>query len=78
MVAVSNRAVEYPEKKSTSFPMESLYHLKVTNDVITNVESLYYYPEPQAALNEWYRVAKIVDTDHDGFVCKKFGDPYAD
>ena len=27
-------------------------------DVITNVESLYYYPDPQMALDEWFRLAK--------------------
>jgi ubiquinone/menaquinone biosynthesis C-methylase UbiE len=27
-------------------------------DVITNVESLYYYPDPQQALIEWFRLAK--------------------
>lgn len=27
-------------------------------DCITNIESLYYYPEPQQALHEWARIAK--------------------
>lgn len=59
MVAVSNQAVEYPEKESYIISNgESLPFESNSMSVITNVESLYYYPEPQAALNEWYRVAK--------------------
>lgn len=59
MVSVSNQALEYPGRESylvsngESLPFESN-----SINLITNVESLYYYPEPQAALNEWYRVAK--------------------
>ena len=28
-------------------------------DLITSIESLYYYPEPIKALREWYRIAKF-------------------
>lgn len=59
MVSVSNQATEYLERESyvvsngESLPFESN-----SMEIITNVESLYYYPEPQEALNEWHRVAK--------------------
>ena len=30
-----------------------------TFDLITSIESLYYYPNPMQALNEWYRITKV-------------------
>ena len=58
MVSVSRRGNRYLDRESyivsngENLPLDS-----ETVNVITNVESLYYYPEPQEALDEWYRVA---------------------
>lgn len=58
MVSVSRRSNRYLDRESyivsngENLPLDS-----ETVNVITNVESLYYYPEPQEALDEWYRVA---------------------
>ncbi|MGB0638766.1 MAG: class I SAM-dependent methyltransferase [Myxococcota bacterium] len=59
MVALANQSVEGDDRYN--FQVSSASELPYSDGTVThllNVESLYYYPDPAAALQEWARVTK--------------------
>lgn len=56
MVAVANQSRQYETEQYVVSNGESLPFEEGSIQVITNIESLYYYPDPQAAIHEWFRI----------------------
>ena len=59
MIEVARQASEFGQRESYVVGNGEAIDLPDTSvDCVTNVESLYYYPNPEAALKEWARIAK--------------------
>ena len=59
MITVANQANQFGERESYLVGNgESINLPDASIDCITNIESLYYYPKPEAALKEWARITR--------------------
>ena len=59
MIAQANQSIKsISQENYVVGNAENLDFDDETFSLITNIESLYYYPEPQKALQEWYRISQ--------------------
>ena len=59
MIAVANQANQFGSRENSLVGNGEAIDLPDASiDFITNIESLYYYPKPEAALKEWARITK--------------------
>lgn len=59
MIAVANQASQFGARENYLVGNgESIDLPDASIDCITNIESLYYYPKPEAALKEWARITR--------------------
>lgn len=59
MIAVANQASQFGARENYLVGNGESIHLPDASiDCITNIESLYYYPKPEAALKEWARITR--------------------
>ena len=59
MIVVANQANRFGERETYLVGNgEAIQIPDASIDCITNIESLYYYPKPEAALKEWARITK--------------------
>lgn len=59
MIEVAKQANEFDQRESYVVGNgEAIDLADASVDCVTNIESLYYYPNPEAALKEWARIAK--------------------
>ena len=59
MIAVANQGNQFGSRENYVVGNGEAIDLPDASiDFITNIESLYYYPKPEAALKEWARITK--------------------